>query len=397
MSEKAMDAYREGVKAYAAGDLAGAKAAFERAVQADSQAYQAHYSLAALYDRLNDASALTSYRQAYTIKADYTPAIVGYALYLARKKSTADAERFLEQKRGQMPGSAAVIAALAEVKSLERDTASAQQLAQEALKKDSAYKPAMLTIARDHYRNRRLDLALYALQAILDGFGEDNPPRDKDNADAHYLRGVILKEEGRRAASVKELKEAVRLRNDLVPAHVEIAAYALESGNVAEAQPQLEWALRYDPNDLTAHLNLGDCHRLSGRYPEALKEFEWVALKDAALAPVHYDLALLYLFAPSVPGMDAKKQADSAAAEITKYQQLRGRLPAGQSDDSEELLNRAKQKLADIQAQTSAQEPLAAPSASAAAAAPATSSAPAPTGSAAPASSAGAADESGGP
>ena len=59
-----------------------------------------------------------------------------------------------------------VLGALAEVKSIAKDSASAQQLAQEALKKNSDYRPAMVTIARDHYRARRLDLALYALQAL---------------------------------------------------------------------------------------------------------------------------------------------------------------------------------------------------------------------------------------
>ena len=52
--------------------------------------------------------------------------------------------------------------------------------------------------------------------------------------------------------------------------------------------------------------------------------------------------------------MDAKRQTDEAIAEINKYQQMRGKLGAGQSDDSEELSNRAKQKQADLQAQASA-------------------------------------------
>jgi hypothetical protein len=96
-------------------------------------------------------------------------------------------------------------------------------------------------------------------------------------------------------------------------------------------------------------LNLGDCYRLASRIPEAKAQFDWVLAHDTSLAQVHYDLALLYLFAPSIPGMDAKRQTDEAIAEINKYQQMRGKLAAGQSDDSEELLNRAKQKQADLQ------------------------------------------------
>src|SRR5438445_7878423 len=228
----------------------------------------------------------------------------------------------------------------------------------------------MVTIARDHYRNRRLDLSLYALQAILDGFGEDNPPRDRDNADAHFLRGIILKEEGRRPAAINEFKQAVAVRPDLVAARVELAAYYLEAGNAADAQPLLEGALRFDPNNTIAHLNLGDAYRLAGRIPEAKSQFDWVLAHDTSLAQVHYDLGLLYLFAPSIPGMDQKRQTDEAIAEISRYQAMRGKLAAGQSDDSEELLNRATQKQADLQAQQSAKEPVAGPATSGSAKAP---------------------------
>jgi Tfp pilus assembly protein PilF len=373
MNASAESAYRRGLSAYAAGDLAGAKAAFQEAVSADSRAYQAHYSLGVVLERMGDPNAASEYRQSYTIQTDYEQGILAYALYLANRGNLTEAESFVQGKRGQLPNSAGVIAALAEIKSMQRDTTAAQQLAQEALKKNSDYRPAMVTIARDHYRNRRLDLSLYALQAILDGFGEDNPPRDKDNADAHFLRGIILKEEGRRPAAIGEFKQAVAGRPDLVAARVELAAYYLEAGNAAEAQPLLEGALKFDPNNVIAHLNLGDTYRLAGRIAEAKSQFDWVLAHDTSLAQVHYDLGLLYLFAPSIPGMDAKRQTDEAIAEITRYQAMRGKLAAGQSDDSEELLNRAKQKQADLQAQSSAKEPV---------------SAPAPAGSAKPASSA---------
>ena len=361
MNASAQSAYQKGVQAYAAGDLAGAKSAFQQAISSDAKAYQAHYSLGVVQERLGDAGALTSYRQATTIQPDYEQGILAYALLVANKGSLSEAETYLQGKMGQLPNSAGVTAALAEIKSMQRDTASAQRLAQEALKKNSDYRPAMVTIARDHYRNRRLDLALYALQAILDGFGADNPPRDKDNADAHFLRALILKEEGRRAAAINEFKLAVALRPDLVAARVELAAYYLEAGNATDAQPLLEGALRYDANNVIAHLNLGDCYRLAGRIAEAKQQFDWVLAHDTSLAQVHYDLALLYLFAPSIPGMDAKRQTDEAIAEINKYQQMRGKLAAGQSDDSEELLNRAKQKQADLQAQASAKAPASTP------------------------------------
>jgi Tfp pilus assembly protein PilF len=379
LTSDAQGAYQQGLAAYNAGDLPAAKLLFQQVISADPRAYQAQYSLGVVLEHLGDPGALAAYRQAATINPTYEQGIAAYAIYLGSKGNFSEAESFLQTKRGAMPNSAGVIAALAEIKSMQRDTGSAQQLAQEALKKNADYRPAMVTIARDHYRNRRLDLALYALQAILDGFGDDNPPRDRDNGDAHYLRALILKEEGRRAAAINEFKAAVTSRPDLVGARVELASYYLEAGNAADAQPLLEGALRYDPNNVIAHLNLGDCYRLAGRMPEAKAQFDWVLAHDTSLAQVHYDLGLLYLFSPPLPGGDAKRQTNDAISEITKYQQMRGKLGAGQSDDSDELLNRAKQKLADIDAQASANAP---------AEAPAAGSAPAAAGSAAPATSA---------
>ncbi|HVY46999.1 MAG TPA: tetratricopeptide repeat protein [Minicystis sp.] len=350
MNGSAQGDYARGLQAFAVGDLATAKQNFQQATQADPRAHQAFYSLGVVQERLRDPGALASYRQAMTIVPDYEPAIIAAAMYMARKGQLSDAERLLTEKRGQMPKSAAVIATLAEVKSLEKDTGSAQRLAQEALKINPDYRPAMVIIARDHYRNRRLDLALYALQAILDGFEpiQDNPPRDKDNAEAMLLRGLIYREQGQRAQAMAQFKEAVQKRPDLVEARVAYASYLLEAGNAQEALPILEGAVHFDNEDLAAHLDLGDAYRLVGRYPDAKREFEWVAQKDSTLPQVHYDLGLLYLFAPNIPGMTPMQQVTAAQQELTRYQQLRKK--GDEKDDSDELLNRAKLKEGELKA-----------------------------------------------
>jgi tetratricopeptide (TPR) repeat protein len=349
--------YQQGITAFVSGDLATAKNAFQQATVADPNSHQAFYSLGVVQERLRDPGAAASYRQAFTIIPDYEPAIIAYAMSLAKKGNLGEAERILLEKRGQMPKSAAIAATLAEVKSLQKDTGEAQRLAQEALKLNPDYRPAMVIIARDHYRNRRLDLALYALQAILDGFEPvtENPPRDKDNAEARLLRGLIYREQGLRAGAMAEFKRAVQIRPDLVEARVQLATYLLEAGSAEEALPILEGAIRFDSDYLAAHLNLGDALRLLGRYEDAKREFEWVLARDASLPQVHYDLGLLYLFAPSVPGLSAKQQVAEASRSLKKFQELRRK---GEPDDSDELLNRAKLKEAEINAAMEAAQPV---------------------------------------
>jgi tetratricopeptide (TPR) repeat protein len=358
MNEQASTLYQGGLQAFANGDLANARTLFLQSTQADPSAHQAFYSLGVVQERLRDSGTGASYRQAFTVVPDYEPAIIAYAMLLAKKDQLGEAERVLTEKRGQMPKSAAVAATLAEVKSLQKDTGSAQRIAQEALKLNPDYRPAMVIIARDHYRSRRLDLALYALQAILDGFEpvSENPPRDKDNPEALLLRGLIYREQGQRAAAMEEFRRAVARRPDLVEARVQLATFLLEAGNAMQALPLLEGAVRFDADHLAAHINLGDAYRLLERYADAKREFEWVVAKNPNLPQVHYDLGLLYLFAPGVPGMTPKQQVGEAMKSLKRFQELRKK---GEPDDSEELLNRAKLKEGELIAAAAAAQPVA--------------------------------------
>lgn len=369
MREEAKAPYMQALDAFGRGELAQAKQLFLEAIGKDPKAYQAHYSLGVILERLGESEALARYRQAFTIVTDYEPAITAYGVLLARKGNATEADQFLTERHAKMPKSAAVAAALAEVKSMQRDTGSAQKLAQEALKANPNYSPAMVTLARDHFRNRRLDLAKYALQAILDGFGPDNPPRDKNNVEARLLRALILKEEGHRAAAIQELEAVLQRRPDMVDAGVQLATYYLESGNAAKAQPLLERALRYNNQNLVAHLNLGDVHRLMGRPADAKREFDWVLAKDSSLIQIHYNLGLLYLFSDSFPGKTPMQQVDAALASLEKYKELRGRSVDPRGGDVDQLIIRAKAKKAMVEAESKA----------------ATPAAPAPTTSAAPA------------
>jgi len=351
MNASAQQAYNAGLTAFQNGDLDGAKTQFNKAAQSDSKAYQAYYSLGVVDERLGDnAGALSAYKRAISVVPDYEPAIVSYGVLLANTGQQSEAETFLSNQQSKYPRSAAITAGLAEVKSIGGNSADAQRLAQEALKKNPDYRPAMLTLARDHYRNRRLDLALYTLKGILDGYGSENPARDKNNASAHLLRGMIEKEQGQRKVAMDEFKKALDLRPDLVQARLQLATYMMEAGNAAGAAPLLEGAIRYDKGNVLAHLNLGDAYRLLGKIGDAQKQLEWVLSKDPDMAQAHYDLGLLYLFSENIPGVTPKQAADKAISEFTEYQKLKPRGSGEAPDDTKELITRAKTKKALIEA-----------------------------------------------
>lgn len=347
MNASAAQAYAAGMEAFKVGDLQAARDQFTKATEADSQSYQGFYSLGVVKERLGESSgAASAYKSAVSVVSDYEPAIYSLGVLLARDGKASEAESLLKGKMAKMPKSAAVVAALAEVKSIQGDSTEAQELAKEALKKNPDYRPAMVTIARDHYRKRRLDLALYTLKAILTGFGDENPARDKNNAEARLLRGLIYREQGNKGDALDDFKRAVEIRPDLVEARVQLASYVLEAGNAFEAANLLEGALKYDKNHVLARLNLGDAYRLLGKAEQAKKELEWVASKDSTLAQVHYNLGLLYLFSDNIAGIAPKAAMDKAMSEFELYKKMKPKGKPGERDDTDELITRAKTKKA---------------------------------------------------
>ncbi len=351
MSSDAKGSYDEGFKAWISGDLQTAKADFKKATEADPKAAAAFYSLGTVLERLGDNSgAQQAYKQSFAAKSDYELGMGAYALNLAHTGHLAEADTFLTEKHQKMPKSARITNYLAEVKSLEKDSATAQQLAQDALRIDSNFHDAMVTIARDHYRAGRIDLASYALKAILEGFGQASPARDPGNAEALLLRGLIERDAGQRIPAMKDFEAAHAKRPDMVEATVQVAAMKLEAGNATEAQPLLESAIRYAPQSALAHMNLGDCYRLQRRWADAKKELDKALSLDSSLMQPHYDLGLMYLFAPSFPGMSASDQIGAAIRELNTYKKMRGpKAPPGVSDDIDDLIARATQKQTEMQ------------------------------------------------
>ncbi|MDB4945247.1 MAG: repeat protein [Labilithrix sp.] len=369
----AKDAYDAGWQAWLKGDLATAKAKFQDAQGLDPKSPSPPYSLGVVSEHLGDkAAAQQAYRAAFTNNPDHELSLCAYALSLANGGSAGEADTFLTDRRAKKKESPRLTACNAEVKSIQKDHATAQQLAQDALRMDPNFKDAMVTIARDHYRARKIDLAKYALQAVLDGFGDATPARDKDNAEAHLLRGLIFRESGSRIVALKDFEAAVARRPDLVEALVNLGSMRLEAGNAQEALAPLEASTKFGPNMSLAHLNLGDCYRLLQRYGEARTEFDKALSLDSSLAAAHYDIGLMYLTAQSIPGTSADQQVSTAIKELETYKTMRGaKAPIGVSDEIDDLLGRAKAKQAELKNQV-------APAAGGAAAAPAAGAAAKP-------------------
>jgi len=307
-------AYDDGFKAWTSGDLQTAKTKFREATTTDPKASAAFYGLGCVLERLGDnAGAQMAYRQAFNVKGDNEIAMGAYALNLAHTGHQGEADTFLTDKHQRNPKSARLEA------------------------------------------SGRTDLAKYAITAVLDGFGQASPARDPGNAEALLLRALIEREAGQRIAAMKDFDAARLKRPDLIEATVQVAAMKLEAGNASEAQPLLESAVKYAPQNAIAHMNLGDCYRLQQRYADAKRELDQSLALDSTLLGAHYAMGLMYLNAPSFPGMDAKSQVQGALRELNQYLTMRGpKAPAGTSDDIDDLIARGKDKLNELNLATQA-------------------------------------------
>src|SRR5581483_4106463 len=122
-----------------------------------------------------------------------------------------------------------------------------------------------------------------------------------------------------------------------------------EAGNATEAQPLLESAEKFAPKNALAHQNLGDCYRLVGRVSDAKKELDTAMSLDSSMPATHYSLGLLYLFAPSYPGMSENDKLGAAIKELNTYKQMRGpKPPPGVQDDVDDLIAGAQQRQTEL-------------------------------------------------
>jgi Tfp pilus assembly protein PilF len=360
LTGSARDAYDKGVASYNAGDLSGALAAFQQAVSAEPKAYEAHYALGLTYERMGKSGdALEHYREAYKLNENYDAAIAAYGFLLYTQGSRTEAENFLGDQSAKNPKAIGVMTALAEVKSLQGDSSKAQELAGNALTIEARYEPAMVLIARDHYRRGRVDLATYVLTAILDGQKTEeerakglpakaSPPRAPNNAEAHFLRAVILQKNGERLAAAKWFESALKLRPDMFEARLQLGLIRLEANDADGALDPLKKAVAYNSASVEGHLALGEAYRLAGgQSSSAETEYKWVlaAPKSSAnmKAIAQYDLGLLYFLTPGINGNTDVQRYDRAISYFNDYKSAKGTASgASWPADVDDLLDQAR-------------------------------------------------------
>jgi tetratricopeptide (TPR) repeat protein len=115
-----------------------------------------------------------------------------------------------------------------------------------------------------------------------------------ENPDIHYRLGAYLMKQGLSERGLAEMKRALELDPDHIPALVSLSEVARVKGELAAAVDYGSRALKLAPGNFAAHLIVGRAYLSQERTGEAIVELE----KAAKLAPdspdAHYSLSSAY-------------------------------------------------------------------------------------------------------
>src|SRR5271167_2652625 len=94
------------------------------------------------------------------------------------------------------------------------------------------------------------------------------------NAEAHYILGVLLKERGRFEEAERALQKAIRLNLQNAATHYNLGVSLKERGRFEKAERALQKAIRLNLQNAEAHYNLGVSLKERGRFEEAERAFQ---------------------------------------------------------------------------------------------------------------------------
>jgi len=128
--------------------------------------------------------------------------------------------------------------------------------------------------------------------------------------EAHYLLGIVYKEEGRLDLAIQAFGGAIRLDPRYVRAFNMLAATQFLKGNLAEATENYKQAIAIVPKNSAAHLGLGEIYMKEARYEDAMNELNTALAINPNNVSIHLAMA------------EALESRGNSAAAIREYEQV---------------------------------------------------------------------------
>lgn len=117
---------------------------------------------------------------------------------------------------------------------------------------------------------------------------------DSDLPEAHYMMGLVNKEQGRFNESAQHLREAASLDPGYSQAFAALGTTNLAMNKVGEATANFKQAITINSKNSTAHFGLGRAYLAQNRIDDALKELNTSLYLFRNSAPVHLAMGECY-------------------------------------------------------------------------------------------------------
>ena len=269
----AAEHFRQGNRFYDQNDLPRAIGAYQKAVEAQDDFFEAYFNLGTIYQDQGDfEQAHAHYQKALQINPDLFQACYNIGVVLQAQGKTQEAIAAYQQAIALKPDFAEAYNNMGAALKTQGELNRAIECFQKATELNSDYTPAYcnmaksfhlqgkLTEAEEYYR-KALHLksdyveAYYGLGDIF--MDQDNlaemtrwyqkavafTPQD---ADAFNNLGKMYQDQQKMKAAESCFQEAIRVKPDFAEAHFNRAVTLLSAGNYAEGWPEYEWRFKTD-------------------------------------------------------------------------------------------------------------------------------------------------------
>lgn len=324
----------EGIALLAGGNMSGASAKFKDALDADPKAHVAAYNLGVISEKGGKfAQAKTYYKQSFTAKPDYGPAVAAYVMLEYRTTgSRSSALKFIEAKAQKYKDAYEIQSAYAKLLVDDNQVSKAMDVAKSVLKKDERNVQAMVALAKAYYKNDQTEFAKYIVTQAQD--------IDSSDPEIYVILANIALASDNKKLAMGHLKKAVELNPKLVEAQNNLAVLLLDGASFDEAAAHLEAIVPYASYKAEIFLNLGEAYRGMKKWKEAIDTFKQAEKLGAPKSMLYFNLALLYFSADSIPGLSKKQAYEKSRSYFIKFRDEVGAKAAMEEIDVDTYLKR---------------------------------------------------------
>lgn len=309
-------------------DYASLERKYQAALEADPKLAEAEYDLGVLAERQGRTDeAIKHYQAALQKKPSLKQASINLAVIAENQGDLPKAIALYQGVLSTHPQDAMSRSHLADIFRRQGDHDKAMDLARQALMRDPkallAYKVMMLS-----YLERK-QLAMAKLVALRATKIDDSDP------ELYQTVAMVLLAEGQTVAAKAQLKKAVEVRPDFVPARIELARMALKDEDYPGAEEHLRRILQVNGKSAEAHLNLGVAYKGMGQVDKAMQEYDAAEKLDPNLAAIYLNRGVILLRNKDAP--------EKAEEYFKKYLSLTGEGAGGADAPVLALLKEAEQ------------------------------------------------------